>query len=92
MLLSSTEKYEIIISTFLFLIFWGFVRNALLNLPIHAKEIFLTTVLYLTWITLSRAISNLALYNNYRYLKKIQPNDGDPVDEPYSQNEWNYRH
>lgn len=91
-MLSKQERYEIIIATFLFLLFWGFIRKALMDKKIRGKNIFITTLLFFTWITLSKIISNSAAYANSRYFKSVRPYGGMEQDEEYNKAQWEYLH
>lgn len=52
---------EIIIISFIFLIFYGYLRNFLLNNVIDSTEIILTTALFAIWYSLSYYLTELII-------------------------------
>lgn len=52
---------EIIIISLIFLVFYGYLRNFLLNNVINSTEIIITTVLFAIWYSLSYYLTALII-------------------------------
>ena len=58
MYLTSQQKIKCMIGTIFFLLFFGYLRTFVVNIPLDTKSIIINTLLFFIWIGYSYAISN----------------------------------
>ncbi len=69
--ISPVQHIEIGVSTFLFLILFGFIRNMMMQKPLDAKNIIFLTIFFFITFYLTRFFTNMVM--SYYIAEKLNP-------------------